>query len=66
MRLGSVSTATIPRGSIWLSILRDCATLARTVRGARLALYPDAGHSFLFQDAAAFVPAVDEFLGPRR
>ena len=37
-----------------------------TVRGARLALYPDAGHAFLFQDAAAFLPAVDEFLGPRR
>jgi pimeloyl-ACP methyl ester carboxylesterase len=37
--------------------------LARTLRDARLALYPDAGHAFLFQDAAAFVPVVDEFLG---
>jgi pimeloyl-ACP methyl ester carboxylesterase len=40
--------------------------LARTLRDARLALYPDAGHAFLFQDAAAFVPVVDEFLGPCR
>jgi pimeloyl-ACP methyl ester carboxylesterase len=29
---------------------------------AHLLLYPDAGHAFLFQDAAWFVPAVDRFL----
>ncbi len=37
--------------------------LAAAVRGARLQLYPDAGHAFLFQDAAAFVPAVQRLLG---
>jgi pimeloyl-ACP methyl ester carboxylesterase len=36
--------------------------LAGNVLGARLILYPDAGHAFLFQDAAAFIPAVDTFL----
>lgn len=36
--------------------------LARGIPGARLLLYPDAGHAFLFQDAAQFVPAVERFL----
>jgi hypothetical protein len=29
---------------------------------AHLLLYPDAGHAFLFQDAARVVPALDRFL----
>jgi pimeloyl-ACP methyl ester carboxylesterase len=37
--------------------------LARLIRGARLMLYPDAGHAFLFQDEGAFVPVVESFLG---
>ena len=36
--------------------------LARSVPGARLLLFPDAGHAFLFQDTALFVPAVEGFL----
>lgn len=36
--------------------------LARDIPGARLLLYPDAGHAFLFQDAAAFIPSVERFL----
>jgi pimeloyl-ACP methyl ester carboxylesterase len=28
----------------------------------QLSLYPDAGHAFLFQDTASFVPAADRFL----
>jgi pimeloyl-ACP methyl ester carboxylesterase len=36
--------------------------LASGIRDARLLLYPDAGHAFLFQDSAAFVPAVQRFL----
>jgi hypothetical protein len=35
----------------------------RQVPGARLILYPDAGHAFLFQDASSFIPAVERFLG---
>jgi len=37
--------------------------LAGLLRRAQLVLYPDAGHAFLFQDAATFVPRVDSFLG---
>ena len=36
--------------------------LALGIRRAHLLLYPDAGHAFLFQDAAQFVPAVERFL----
>lgn len=36
--------------------------LADTVPGARLILYPDAGHAFLFQDLASFLSAVQRFL----
>jgi len=38
-------------------------TLASLIAGAKLVLYPDAGHAFLFQDEAAFVPVVESFLG---
>ncbi len=37
--------------------------LARTVFGAKLLLFDDAGHAFWFQDAASFVRAVDTFIG---
>jgi pimeloyl-ACP methyl ester carboxylesterase len=37
-------------------------TLARLIRGARLTFYPDAGHAFLFQDEATYVPAIESFL----
>ena len=30
---------------------------------AKLLLFPDAGHAFLFQDAARFIPAVEAFTG---
>jgi pimeloyl-ACP methyl ester carboxylesterase len=36
--------------------------LARGIHHAHLLLYPDAGHAFLFQDAASFLPAADRFL----
>ena len=38
-------------------------TLAHTILGSRLVLYPDAGHAFLFQDWARFARLVDSFLG---
>ena len=40
--------------------------LATLIAGSRLQLYPDAGHAFLFQDAAAFLPLVESFLEPKR
>jgi pimeloyl-ACP methyl ester carboxylesterase len=39
----------------------NAVRLARGIPCSRLLLYPDAGHAFLSQDAAAFVPAVDCF-----
>lgn len=41
----------------------NAAILADSLPRARVVLYPDAGHAFLFQDAAEFVPAVNRFLG---
>jgi pimeloyl-ACP methyl ester carboxylesterase len=39
--------------------------LARLIPGARLVLYPDAGHAFLFQDWTRFASLVESFLtGP--
>ena len=39
--------------------------LAATIAGSQLALYPGAGHAFLFQDTATFVPAVETLLSAR-
>lgn len=36
--------------------------LGRLIRGARLVLYPDAGHGFLFQDWTRFASLVESFL----
>jgi pimeloyl-ACP methyl ester carboxylesterase len=41
---------------------QSASALARLIRGARLKLYPDAGHAFLFQDQKAFVPLIESFL----
>ena len=41
----------------------NARSLARSVPGAKLILYPGAGHAFLFQDMSSFVPAVERFLG---
>jgi len=37
-------------------------SLAHSVPGAKLILYPGAGHGFLFQDMSSFLPAVERFL----
>ncbi|MEY9875199.1 pimeloyl-ACP methyl ester carboxylesterase [Streptacidiphilus sp. MAP12-33] len=39
----------------------NASLLAADLRRAQLLQYPDAGHAFLFQDAPAFVAAVDAF-----
>jgi pimeloyl-ACP methyl ester carboxylesterase len=38
------------------------AQLAAAIAGSELVLYPDAGHAFLFQDAASFVARLSSFL----
>jgi pimeloyl-ACP methyl ester carboxylesterase len=43
--------------------MADERQLAGSVPGAKLLLFPDAGHAFLFQDAAAFTQDVETFLG---
>jgi pimeloyl-ACP methyl ester carboxylesterase len=37
--------------------------LVAAIPGAQLVLYPDAGHAFLFQDDASFIPRIEAFLG---
>lgn len=46
-----------------LDPLVNSRTLAAQIAGAKLVLYPDAGHAFLFQDEATLVPVIDSFLG---
>jgi pimeloyl-ACP methyl ester carboxylesterase len=46
-----------------LDPLANSHTLAGLIPGAKVTLYPDAGHAFLFQDQAAFVPQIESFLG---
>jgi pimeloyl-ACP methyl ester carboxylesterase len=40
-------------------------TLAHLIPRARLVLYPDAGHGFLFQDGTPFASLVESFLTGR-
>ena len=46
-----------------LDPLANSHVLASLIPGAKLTLYPDAGHAFLFQDQAAFAPLIESFLG---
>jgi pimeloyl-ACP methyl ester carboxylesterase len=45
-----------------LDPVANARQLAAAVPGARLLLYPGAGHAFLFQDLTSFLPAVERFL----
>jgi len=44
-------------------VAANARQLAGSVPGAKLLLFPDAGHGFLFQDAATFTRDVEAFLG---
>ncbi len=46
----------------WVDPVANDRSLARLIPGARLVLYPDAAHAFLFQDATQFAAAVESFL----
>lgn len=46
----------------WVDPVANGHTLAGLIPGARLVLYPDAAHAFLFQDATQFAAAVESFL----
>jgi pimeloyl-ACP methyl ester carboxylesterase len=63
-KTGTISAPTlIADGTIdRLDPVANDYALARLIRGARLKLYPDAGHAFLFQDETEFVSLVEAFL----
>jgi pimeloyl-ACP methyl ester carboxylesterase len=46
----------------WADPVANDRALARLIPAARLVLYPDAAHAFLFQDATQFAAAVESFL----
>jgi len=45
-----------------LDPLANSRALAKLIPKARLQLYPDAGHAFLFQEQATFLPLIESFL----
>jgi pimeloyl-ACP methyl ester carboxylesterase len=63
-RLGEVRIPTlVADGTVdALDPVANARQLASLVPGARLLLYPGAGHAFLFQDLTSFLPAVARFL----
>jgi len=46
----------------WVDPGANARALARLIPAARLVLYPDAAHAFLFQDATQFAAVVESFL----
>jgi len=64
-RLGGIRVPTLVAGgtSDEFMATANVRQLAGSVPGAKLVLFPDAGHAFLFQDAAGFLRDVESFLG---
>jgi surfactin synthase thioesterase subunit len=61
LRLGRTA---VPGWSMGGTIAQALALLhPAQVPGAKLLLYPEAGHAFLVQDLSTFLPAVQRFLG---
>jgi pimeloyl-ACP methyl ester carboxylesterase len=46
----------------WVDPVANARALAKLIPAARLVLYPDAAHAFLFQDATQFATVVESFL----
>ena len=63
-RLSSITAPTLVAGGTADSLVpvANSHTMARLIPGARLELYPDGGHEFLFRHKASFIPAVESFL----
>ncbi|HTX63260.1 MAG TPA: alpha/beta hydrolase, partial [Acidimicrobiales bacterium] len=64
-RIGTIHVPTlVADGSLdALDPVANDRLLTSSIPGARLDLYSDAGHGFLFQDEASVVPALEKFLG---
>jgi pimeloyl-ACP methyl ester carboxylesterase len=62
---GDIRVPTLVAGGIQdqFIVVANARQLAGSVPGAKLLLFPDAGHSFLFQDAATFTRDVEAFIG---
>jgi pimeloyl-ACP methyl ester carboxylesterase len=58
----AVPTLVADGASDQLDTVANDRTLVRTIRGATLVLYPDAGHAFLFQDWTRFAALANSFL----
>ena len=55
-------TLTADGAADWVDPTANDRTLARLIPGARLVLYPDAAHAFLFQNGTQFAAVVESFL----
>jgi pimeloyl-ACP methyl ester carboxylesterase len=58
----SVPTLIADGAADWVDPVANARTLAALIPGARLVLYSDAAHAFLFQDGAQFAAVVESFL----
>jgi len=58
----SVPTLIADGTADWVDPVANARALAGLIPGARLVLYPDAAHAFLFQDGTQFAGAVESFL----
>lgn len=58
----SVPTLIADGKADWVDPVANDRTLARLIPAAKLVLYPDAAHAFLFQDGTQFAAVVESFL----
>jgi pimeloyl-ACP methyl ester carboxylesterase len=64
MKTGQISVPTlVADGTVdRLNPIANAHHIASLIPGSTLVIYSDAGHAFLFQDQAAFVPVIKSFL----
>ncbi|MGB9111533.1 MAG: alpha/beta hydrolase [Acidimicrobiales bacterium] len=63
-RTGAISVPTLVADGTedQLDPFMNDRAVASQIQGAKLVLYSDAGHAFLFQDEGTFLPAIESFL----
>jgi pimeloyl-ACP methyl ester carboxylesterase len=63
-RIAAISAPTLiaDGAADWVDPAANAHTFVRLIPDARLVLYPDAAHAFLFQDGPQFAAVVDSFL----